>query len=40
MGLHHIAKAVSFLNNDCSLVRSLGLPGCVANLLLGRYRVV
>ena len=20
MGMHHIAKAVSFLNNDCSLV--------------------
>ena len=31
MGLYHVAKAVSFLNNDCKLVRTLA-PSSVAQL--------
>ena len=31
MGLYHVAKAVSFLNNDCKLVRPLA-PPCMAQV--------
>jgi SCY1-like protein 1 len=29
MGLYHVAKAVSFLNNDCNLVRALCINSSV-----------
>ena len=35
MGLFHVAKAVSFLNNDCNVVRGFSLPHFMSRLSNG-----